>query len=224
MQNEEIIEEVIVLDRPWYSLLSAEDWVVLAITASAMALGVLACRQLQADLLRKLVLAGASGLLCHAVYYSGFDGQWPGPLFHAVSGALFAVGVLFPYLMYDKTVWLRGFGLIALSTLSYWSAIETAIRTSVSAFTIGTEAFLAASIVGAFIVLTGARFIAPLHRSVALAGVGFPAAIIGGLAFALTEDRDNLFWGFVAFSVWHVFMASAIHIAESWPLRTGRME
>jgi len=48
MQTEEIIEEVIVSGLPWYGrLLSTEDWVVLAILATALTFGVLAWRQRQ---------------------------------------------------------------------------------------------------------------------------------------------------------------------------------
>lgn len=220
MQTEEYLEEIIVLDSPWYNILSTEDWVVLAIAASALTLGLLAWRQLQRNALRKAVLAGVSGLLCYAVYYFGFDGRWPSPLFHSVSGGLFAVGVLFPYLKYDKVVWLRGFGLIALSTLSYWSAIETFSRSSSTMSWNDTQAFVAASLVGAIIVLTGARFIAPLNRAIPLAVVGSPAAIAGGLAFSLA----NHLTGFLSFLAWHCLMASAIHIAVNWRWRTGNIE
>lgn len=224
MQTEEIIEEVIVLDRPWYSLLCTEDSVVLAITAVALALGFLAWRRLQGELLRKLVLAGASGLLCYVVYYFGFDGFWPEPLFYSVSGAIFAGGVLFPYLRYDRSVWYRGLGLIVISTLSYWAAIETADRTTALAFSVDTRAFLAASVVGAFIVFTGARFITPLNRSISLLVAGFSAAIVGGLAFALVQELDNHFSMSLAFLAWHSLMAVSIHLAEDWQLRIGRIE
>lgn len=176
------------------------------------------------SLYRKAVLAAVSGLLCYAVYHFGSDGFWPEPLFYSASGALFAAGVLFPYLKYDKTVWLRGFGLIALSTFSYWSAIETAVRASDGGFMIGTKAFLAASFVGAFIVLTGARFITPLNRSKPLAVVGLPAAIIGGLAFAITEWQEGHLSGLLAFAAWHVCMAVAIDIAEKWSVRADRID
>lgn len=173
--------------------------------------------------LRKALLAGISGALCYAVYHFGFDGYWPELLFYSLSGALFAAGVLFPYLRRDKSAWYRGFGLVAISALSYWSAIETAGRTSGVGFTIGTKAFLAASFVGAFIALTGARFIAPLHQFKSLAALGLPAAFIGGLAFALMEERDGHLWGLLAFSAWHMLMATAIYMSESWPLRVVRM-
>ena len=176
------------------------------------------------SLLRKAVLAGVSGLLCFAVYYFGFDGFWPEMLFFCVSGASFAAGVLFPHLRYDRTAWFRGLGLIAVSALSYWSSIETASRTNVAIFTIDTRAFIAASLVGAIIVLTGARLILPLTRSIALAVVGLPAAIIGGLFFALAMEQDSLFWLSFAYLTWHILMAVAIHVSENWRRRIAEIE
>ena len=176
------------------------------------------------SLYRKAVMAAVSGLICYAVYHFGFEGFWPEPLFYSASGALFAAGVLFPYLKYDRSVWLRGFGLIALSTLSYWSAIETASWVSSAEFSIDTRAFLAASLVGAIIVLTGTRLILPLTRSIALAVVGLPAAIIGGLFFALAMEQDSLFWLSFAYLTWHILMAVAIHVSENWRRRIAEIE
>jgi hypothetical protein len=173
------------------------------------------------SILRKVVLASVSGLLCHLVFYFGFDGGWPEPLFYSVSGALFASGVLFPFLMRDRFVWYRGFGLIAASSLSYWFAIETAWLTVDSKGFPDTTSYLAASLVGALVALTGARFISPLNSSMALAVVGFPAAIIGGLAFStLPEDWPDFSFPF-PFLIWHCLMAIAIHIAEDWKSRIG---
>ena len=176
------------------------------------------------SLYRKAVMAAVSGLICYAVYHFGFEGFWPEPLFYSASGALFAAGVLFPYLKYDRSVWLRGFGLIALSTLSYWSAIETASWVSSAEFSIDTRAFLAASLVGAIIVLTGARFITPLNRCIPLAVVGLPAAIIGGLTFALTLEADSHFWASFTFLTWHSLMAISIHVSENWHWRASEIE
>jgi hypothetical protein len=172
-------------------------------------------------LLQKAVLAGVSGLLCSVVYDFGFDGGWPEPLYYGVSGALFGAGVLFPYLKRDGSVWYRGLGLIVISTLSFWCAIETMSAMSHS-YGPDAEEFLAASLVGAFIVLAGARFIVPLHRSIELAVAGLPAAIIGALPFHLTIDIDSRVY--LAFMTWHILMAVAIYIAENWSWRTGKCQ
>lgn len=173
------------------------------------------------SILRKVVLASVSGLLCYVVFDFGFDGGWPEPLFYSVSGALFVSGVLFPFLMRDRFIWYRGFGLLAASSISYWFAIETALLTVNSKGFPDTTSYLAASLVGALVALTGARFICPLKSSMALAVVGFPAAIIGGLAFsALPDDWPDFAFAF-PFLIWHCLMAIAIHMAEGWKLRIG---
>jgi hypothetical protein len=170
------------------------------------------------SILIKAVLASASGLLCYAVFNFGFDGQWPEILFYSVSGALFASGVLFPYLRRDRFVWYRGFGLIITSSISYWSAIETVLLTVDSKGFPNAISYMAASLVGALIALTGARLISPLNRSMALAAFGFSAAIFGGLAFATLPDDWR---GFFPFLIWHCLMAIAVHLAENRKLRTG---
>lgn len=171
--------------------------------------------------LRRLVFASVSGLLCYFVFDFGFDGRWPEPLFYSVSGTLFASGVLFPFLVRDRIVWYRGFGLVAASSLSYWFAIETALLTLDSKGFPGTKSYLAASLVGALIALTAARFTCPLKSSMALAVIGFPAAIVGGLAFSiLPNDWPDLAFA-LPFLIWHCLMATAIHIAENWKSQIG---
>jgi len=227
MHSEDIIEETVVIDRPWYSSVYVDDPVAIATFAAALVVGLEISRRsagTRMSLLHKTVLAGASGMLCSVVYYFGFGGFWPEPLFYLVSGALFAAGVLFPYLKYDKTVWLRGIGLIALSALSYWSAIETTSRANSAMFTIDTKALVAGGLVGTIIVLTGARFIVPLNRFIPLAIVGFPAAIIGGLTFASILGKEGLFWASFVYLAWHSLMAIAVHISENWPWRTGEIK
>ena len=172
------------------------------------------------SILRKLVLASVSGLLCYLAFDFGFDGGWPGLIFYSVSGALFATGVLFPVLKRDGFVWYRRFGLVAVSSASYWFAIETVSLTAdLKGFPVATS-YLAASLAGALVALTGARFIAPLNSSIALAVVGFPAAIVGGLAFSSLPD----YWPDVSFAfpflIWHCLMAISIHIAEDRKLQS----
>jgi hypothetical protein len=74
------------------------------------------------------------------------------------------------------------------------------------------------SLVGAAIVLTGARLLIPLQHSVELVATGLVAAIIGGFGFVLVED-DRLY---LAFMLWHSVMTLAIYSAETWRLPLGR--
>lgn len=181
------------------------------------------------NLKTKAALAGVSGLLCYVVFHLGVDSTWPEPLFWILSGTIFAAGVLSPYLKYDRSTWYRGFALIVTSALSYWAALETFDQ--IVTMAIETSAFLAASLVGAFIVLIGARLIIPLNRSISLFFVGFPVAIIGGLAFPLALELNfhsssisEEFSISLAFMAWHSLMAVAIHVAENWQLRIGKLE
>lgn len=73
------------------------------------------------------------------------------------------------------------------------------------------------SLVGAAIVLTGARLLLPLKHSVELVVTGLVAAIIGGIGFVLLAD-DRLY---LAFVLWHSVMALAIYSAETWSLPTS---
>lgn len=175
------------------------------------------CRESHMSLLQKAMLAGASGLLCSVVHRFGFDAVSPEPLYFGASGFLFAAGVLFPYLERDTSVWYRGFGLIVISALSFFCAIQTVMTLTFGKVAPDEGAYVAASLVGAFIVLVGSRYIVPLHRSKELAVTGLTAALIGGLAFYFADVLpDHLHLNYLAFLTWHGVMAIAIHIAENW--------
>lgn len=160
----------------------------------------------------KIMLAAVSGLCCGMVWQSELSDLAPG---YFVCAALFAAGVLFPYVRYGKSAWLVVPGLIVLATFSFSCANEAVWIARGDSYVPVTTGFLAASLVGAFIVLAGARFIIPLHRSFELVVAGFLAAIIGGIVFVLLDDSAFYF----AFATWHSLMAVAIHLAENWPLR-----
>ena len=78
---------------------------------------------------------------------------------------------------------------------------------------IDAVAYVSASLAGAFIVLTGAKFIIPLHHPVVLAITGVVAGVFGGLMFiSLSSD----FMLVLAVMAWHTLMAAAIYVAENW--------
>jgi len=176
----------------------------------------------------KIVLAAMSGLLAWFYFqqFSEVSEGFPPPLgwisYFGLPGMLFAAGVLFPYLVQGTFVWLRALGLIVVAATSFRSAFTAAIHFG-SPIGVGIEvdarAYIVASIVGAAIVLSGARIMIPLKRVLELASAGVVAAIVGGLVFELTED-----WPFLAFMFWHIFMAVAIHVSENWRWRTGKVE
>lgn len=163
----------------------------------------------------KILLAAISGLCCGLVYeFCVMDEEIDPVTGLGVLGVLFAAGVLFPYLSRNRSAWPRGIGLIGISMLSFLCA--TSVFQAVSGpYIVTTTGFVAASVVGAAIVLTGAMFIIPLRRSFVLALTGVPAAIVGGLAFLLI---DGPLPGLpLPFMIWHLLMAVAIHIAEYRP-------
>ena len=158
----------------------------------------------------KMILAAVSGVLWGLTLYSGWS-----PVGHIIflgwqthyglAGATFAVGVLFPYLKRDRLLWLRAIGLVAISEISF----DAAVNATDFVFLKSGPDFVSASLVGAVIVLTGARLILPLSRSILLLLVGLPAAAIGGLAFVYTP------WLPLAFAAWHTLMAITIYVSES---------
>ena len=177
----------------------------------------------------KIVFATISGFLAWFYFqqFFYFSAGFSPPLYWisvcGLSGMFFAAGVLFPYLVQAPFVWLRALGLFFASAISFRSAIAVAIHFGrplpVPGIEIDARAYLLASIVGAAIVLISARVIIPLKRKLELAFTGVVAAIVGGLVFEPTED-----WPFIAFMLWHVVMAVAIHVSENWPWRTGKVE
>jgi hypothetical protein len=174
----------------------------------------------------KIIFAAISGFLAwfYFLQSSNISAGFPPPLdwlsVYGLPGMFFAAGVLFPYRVQATFSWLRALGLIVVGSISFRSAIAVAIHFGrplpVPAIDIDPRAYILASLVGAAIVLTGARFIVPLKRVLELALAGVVAAIVGGLVFEPTED-----WPFISFMFWHSLMAVAIHVSENWQWRTG---
>lgn len=174
------------------------------------------------NLVYKCLLAAVSGLCCWVILVVGRDTgestvlDFLRPILLSV---VFAGGVLFPYLKRDRFIWFRGLGLIILSWISFMTAIIVAIwvnslRSNWESPSNDSVALILASLFGALIVLTGARFIIPLHHTSVLVVAGIIAGTVGGLAFVLPGTDSTLV---LAFMAWHTLMAAAIFVAANWP-------
>jgi len=164
----------------------------------------------------KIVLAGLSGACVAWIFFT--QEHWlPASnemfVLCAVGGLLFSIGVLFPCLNRTKSYWHRGLGLVAVASLSFYSALLVADNDMADPF------YIRASLVGAFIVLVGARFSIPLKSFFRLLIAGLPAAIIGGIVF-MQFPLDSYF----PFIIWHILMAVTIHVAENWKWLTSNVE
>ncbi len=173
----------------------------------------------------RIVLAAISGALTW-FYFIKFSsaGASFSPLpnwlsLYGLPGMFFAAGVLFPYLTQATCGWLRALGLIVAAAISFWAAVQVALElaTWVIGPDFGILSYVSASLVGAAIVLTGARFTIPLHRTLALVLAGLVAAIVGGIAFKIAEP-----WPPSAFMIWHSLMAVVIYVAENRRLQIGK--
>ena len=75
----------------------------------------------------KVALAAASGFCSWLGWWSTLMGRLP----FGILGLLFAAGVLFPYLRRDRFFWYRCLGLIAVSAISFYSAINFGVSLGV---------------------------------------------------------------------------------------------
>ncbi|MDH5741330.1 MAG: hypothetical protein OEY77_13495 [Nitrospira sp.] len=176
----------------------------------------------------KYTLAFISGVACFGVFasFGEFASPWGEPDtilvalgLYGMSGLLFTLGVLLPYLRRDRWILVRGFALVAVSTLSYRCAAYVVHALSGSAEVPTVVDLIAASSVGALIVILGAKLVIPLNHPRQLVVSGSVAAVLGGLAFSATPLflATPLFHSGVvlAYGAWHMLMAAAIHFSES---------
>jgi hypothetical protein len=162
----------------------------------------------------KISVAGASGLCAGSV----LDGATIGLPVFSVAGVLFAAGVLLPYLRRDRFLAYRCIGLVLVSVISLLCAFDVAAMLAGTPPGMPWLMYLAASLVGAAIVLLGARLLIPLKRTLALAITGPAAAITGGFGFAVIGHHSFV----LPFTVWHALMALAIYSAENWTVPPHR--
>lgn len=167
----------------------------------------------------RLAVATASGLCVGLGWSLPWCGVFIVPRFRCIllAGALFAVGILGPYLKRDRSFWLRGLGLAALGAIGYLCAFMVGIR-AIAGWGLGDPGLTLACLVAAVVVLLGARLIVPLAHPVRLTLAGSTAAIVGGYILSLPLSMYH--W--VAWTLWHVVMAVAIYGAESHASLPGR--
>ena len=165
----------------------------------------------------KMLLAATSGALVAIIALYDMDderlGAWLTFLyFYGISGALFASAILWPYLERNSQFLYRAAGLVAASVLSYWCAIQAheLVAQHIQVAQVIPLEYLAASLVGAAIVLVAAIQLAGLPMSRRMLGAALAAAVIGGLLFEPLMDLP--FVGLSAsFIAWHCLMCGALH-------------
>ena len=130
----------------------------------------------------------------------------------SISGLLFAVGVLSPYMPREDLFGWRSLVIVLISGLSFycavWSAAELAFE-----FNPDLEAYITGSLVGAVIVLLPAPLLLRVKYSPRYAILGLIAAIAGGWQFDLFEEAFR-FSEVLAFGTWHLMMSITLHFAN----------
>jgi hypothetical protein len=169
----------------------------------------------------KLVLAAVSGALVGLIAMQ--DGDEIGWLasffyFYGVSGALFAISILWPYLQGDDRFLPKAFALVGASVLSFWLALHTPDHIpGIPAFSSsGATQFILASIIGTGVVFAAAKFVVPFNWSKRCLAIGLIAAIVGGWAFDALMNTPVLDIT-ASFIAWHCIVCAALHFG------TGRV-
>jgi uncharacterized membrane protein YeaQ/YmgE (transglycosylase-associated protein family) len=165
----------------------------------------------------KLVLAAISGALVGLIAMQDAD---PGKIgwvpsffyFYGVSGSLFAISILWPYLQRDGRFLPKAFALVGASVLSFWCALHTPDHIpGIPAFSSsGAMQFIVASIIGAGIVFIAAKYIVPFKWSLRYLLLGLIAGVVGGWAFDALQNAPGpgLTFSFIA---WHCIVCAALH-------------
>ena len=131
-------------------------------------------------------------------------------MLYCMSGIVFGAAVLWPVI--DRNhVLAAGAALLTASILSYFVAVETAMLGP--NFTAPTTLnFIAASLVGAAIILLAVTWPARIRWRPSSAAGAIAAAILGGYLFALTFNLNGPL-SYVGFPAWHSLQAWTIHYA-----------
>ncbi|HSD70769.1 MAG TPA: hypothetical protein VLB07_14515, partial [Woeseiaceae bacterium] len=155
----------------------------------------------------KLVLAAVSGALVGLIaLQDGEDIGWLASFFYfyGVSGALFAIAILWPYLQGDVRFLPKAFALVGASVLSFWLALHTPDHIpGIPAFSSsGAIQFVVASIIGACVVFAAAKYIVPFNWSRRYVSIGLIAGAVGGWAFDALMNTPVLDIA-ASFIAWH---------------------
>lgn len=166
----------------------------------------------------KILLAAMSGFLCVEIlgfssWFESTGGEWLGGLaFYMMSGAVFGVAILWPYLNRKTDLLWRGAALIAASALSYWCAMLTVAYSTRDVFMAEPRMldYVAASVVGANLVFIACKFIIPFQWSIRYVLLGLVSGIIGGWLFRavmLSSHFDER----ASFIAWQCLVCAALH-------------
>ena len=163
----------------------------------------------------KLVLAAISGALVGLIaLQDSEDIGWLASFFYfyGVSGALFAISILWPYLQHDTRFLPKAFGLVGASVLSFWCALHTPDHIpGIPAFgSTGSLQFIVASIIGAAIVFVAMKFIVPVKWSPRYLLSGVVAAVPAGWAFDALMNTPVLDIA-ASFIAWHCIVCAGLH-------------
>lgn len=170
--------------------------------------------RLSFELPLRLALAVVSGALCALLFrWRGWLG-FGSVLDYAISGALFGLTVLFPYLRPGRGLALRAVALVGASALSYFCAVTVAL-TADSWLPVAAplSSYLLASCIGVTIVLVAARLIVPLRVTPAYWWLGVVASGAGGAAMyaGLEVFGDSVLAAVAAYCGWHVLACVAVY-------------
>lgn len=176
----------------------------------------------------KLLLAAISGGLVGLIALQDAD---PGAIgwlpsffyFYGVSGALFAISVLWPYLRGDALFLPKAVGLVAASVVSFWCAVHTPDHVpGIPAFSsTGAAQFIVASVVGTTIVFVSMKYIAPIGWSLRFVLSGLVAAVPAGWAFDALMETPILDIT-ASFIAWHCIICASLHFATGQAGIAGR--
>lgn len=174
----------------------------------------------------KLILATISGLLCVEIFslsswLGQLGGEWlEGLAFYVVSGVVFAVAVLWPYLTRTTVFPWRGPALIAASALSYWCALWVVFYSSRGDFMAVPQMpdYIAASVTGAGLVFLACKVIVPFQWSIRYVVLGLVSGIAGGWLFP-TFMQSPHFDERASFIVWQCIVCLALHFGALQSLK-----
>jgi len=136
--------------------------------------------------------------------------------FYGLPALFFGAGVLFPYVGPGKVRYVRYFGLVLASVVSYWCAIWLAAagpgsRTCLSCSGITGISLTVGSIAGAGIVMLALALITPIRASFAYVLLGVLAGGGGGLFLYYIDFPEGFLRAATGYVVWHTLVCLAIY-------------
>ena len=132
-----------------------------------------------------------------------------GLAYYALSGLVFAAGVLFPYLKRDNRILFRAIALAIASAASYYSAVWLALEGPFSGPD-GWISFTIGSVAGAAIVMTAFVLATPTRAMREYVLFGLAAGLVGGPITNTTLPSENTILVYTGYAIWHTLICLAI--------------